>query len=119
MSRIAANSSRGRYGNAHGRGKAQAVSGTGWNADRDPQSATDCCCPQVTDIIVATRADEMARLKELIAREKFKQPVRVVKGGDSRQDSVGAALREVPTARKSCWCMTRAAVRDAGAGSRG
>src|SRR6202165_4466859 len=52
-------------------------------------------CPQVTDIIVATRADEMTRLKEMIAREKFKQTVRVVKGGDSRQDSVGAALREV------------------------
>src|SRR5437879_2632990 len=52
-------------------------------------------CPQVTDIIVATRADEVARLKERIAREKFKQPVRVVKGGDSRQDSVAAALREV------------------------
>jgi len=27
--------------------------------------------------------------------EKFKQTVRVVKGGDSRQDSVSAALREV------------------------
>jgi len=52
-------------------------------------------CPQVTDIIVATRADEVARLKERIAREKFKQPVRVVKGGDSRQESVAAALREV------------------------
>src|SRR5437879_11933926 len=52
-------------------------------------------CPQVTDIIVATRADEVARLKERITREKFKQPVRVVKGGDSRQDSVAAALREV------------------------
>ena len=52
-------------------------------------------CPQVTDIIVATRTDEVARLKERIAREKFKQPVRVVKGGDSRQDSVAAALREV------------------------
>jgi 2-C-methyl-D-erythritol 4-phosphate cytidylyltransferase len=52
-------------------------------------------CPQVTDIIVATRADEVARLKERIAREKFKQRVRVVKGGDSRQDSVAAALREV------------------------
>ena len=52
-------------------------------------------CPQVTDIIVATRADEVARLRERIAGEKFKQPVRVVKGGDSRQDSVAAALREV------------------------
>src|SRR5258708_8744382 len=52
-------------------------------------------CPQVTDIIVATRADEVARLEERIKREKFKQAVRVVKGRDSRQDSVAAALREV------------------------
>ena len=53
-------------------------------------------CPLVTDIIVATRADEVTRLEERIAREKFAQAVRVVKGGDSRQDSVAAALREVP-----------------------
>lgn len=53
-------------------------------------------CSLVTDLIVATRADEVKRLEERIAREKFKQPVRVVKGGDSRQDSVAAALREVP-----------------------
>jgi len=52
-------------------------------------------CPQVTDIIVATRADEVARLEQRIKKEKFKQAVRVVKGGDSRQDSVAAALREV------------------------
>ena len=53
-------------------------------------------CRQVTDIIVATRADEVARLEEQIKREKCKQSVRVVKGGDSRQDSVASALREVP-----------------------
>jgi 2-C-methyl-D-erythritol 4-phosphate cytidylyltransferase len=53
-------------------------------------------CPLVTDIIVATRADEVARLRERIVEEKFKQAVRVVKGGDSRQDSVAEALREVP-----------------------
>jgi 2-C-methyl-D-erythritol 4-phosphate cytidylyltransferase len=53
-------------------------------------------CPQVTDIIVATRADEVARLEERIKQEKFKQSVHVVKGGDSRQDSVACALREVP-----------------------
>src|SRR5258708_13899868 len=52
-------------------------------------------CPQVTDIIVATRADEVARLEERIKKEKFKQTVRIVKGGDSRQDSLAAALREV------------------------
>jgi 2-C-methyl-D-erythritol 4-phosphate cytidylyltransferase len=53
-------------------------------------------CREVTDMIVATRADGVARLEERIAREKFKQPVRVVKGGDSRQDSVALALSEVP-----------------------
>jgi len=53
-------------------------------------------CPMVTDIIVATRGDEIARLEERVARERFKQTVRVVKGGDSRQDSVARALREVP-----------------------
>ena len=52
-------------------------------------------CTLVTDIIVATRADEVARLETLIAGEKFAQTVRVVKGGDSRQESVAAALREV------------------------
>src|SRR5216684_3603931 len=52
-------------------------------------------CTLVTDIIVATKADEVARLEALIAKEKFKQNVRVVKGGDSRQESVAAALNEV------------------------
>src|SRR5260370_26459105 len=53
-------------------------------------------CPQVTDIIVATRTDEVARLEERIKQEKCKQSVRVVKGGDSRQESVATALREGP-----------------------
>src|SRR5437588_11041998 len=48
-------------------------------------------CPLVTDLIVATRADEVQRLEERIAKEKFKQPVRAVKGGDCRQESVAAA----------------------------
>ena len=53
-------------------------------------------CPLVTEIIVATRGDEVARLEALIAKEGFRQKVGVVKGGDSRQESVAAALREVP-----------------------
>ena len=53
-------------------------------------------CELVTDIIVATRADEVARLEERIRSEKFKQNVRVVRGGDSRQDSVSCALEQVP-----------------------
>jgi 2-C-methyl-D-erythritol 4-phosphate cytidylyltransferase len=53
-------------------------------------------CEEITDIIVATRADEITRLEERIRKEKFKQKVRVVRGGDSRQDSVAQALEQVP-----------------------
>lgn len=53
-------------------------------------------CSQVTSIIVATRADEIDRLDTLIRQEKFTQPVGVVKGGDTRQDSVRLALEQIP-----------------------
>ena len=52
-------------------------------------------CPLVTDIIVATRGDVVASLEERLRGEKFTQSVRVVRGGDSRQESVALALREV------------------------
>ncbi|HXM95068.1 MAG TPA: 2-C-methyl-D-erythritol 4-phosphate cytidylyltransferase [Candidatus Dormibacteraeota bacterium] len=53
-------------------------------------------CPLVTDIIVATRSDVIAFLEQQLRAEKFKQRVTVVRGGDSRQQSVAQALREVP-----------------------
>jgi len=53
-------------------------------------------CDEITDIIVATRADEVAKLQDRIRREKFKQKVQVVRGGNSRQDSVAKALEQVP-----------------------
>jgi 2-C-methyl-D-erythritol 4-phosphate cytidylyltransferase len=49
-------------------------------------------CDAITDIILATRPDEIARLEERCRQEKFRQPVRVVKGGATRQESVAAAL---------------------------
>src|SRR6202030_1303481 len=52
-------------------------------------------CALVTDIIVATRADVVESLEERIRGERFMQSVRVVRGGDSRQDSVALALQEV------------------------
>ena len=52
-------------------------------------------CPLITEIIVATRADNVERLEARIREEKFKQPVRVIKGGDLRQDSVAQALKLV------------------------
>ena len=53
-------------------------------------------CPLVTDIIVATRADVVEWLEDRLRGERFMQSVRVVRGGDSRQDSVALALNEVP-----------------------
>jgi 2-C-methyl-D-erythritol 4-phosphate cytidylyltransferase len=53
-------------------------------------------CEAVTEIIVATRPDGIAKLEERIRGEKLKQKVRVVRGGDSRQESVSRALEEVP-----------------------
>jgi 2-C-methyl-D-erythritol 4-phosphate cytidylyltransferase len=53
-------------------------------------------CELVSDIIVATRGDGVARLQERIRGEKFRQNVRVVRGGDSRQESVAHALAAVP-----------------------
>jgi 2-C-methyl-D-erythritol 4-phosphate cytidylyltransferase len=52
-------------------------------------------CPLVTSIVVATRPENIESLTARIHQEKFSQPVQVVKGGDSRQDSVALALQSV------------------------
>jgi 2-C-methyl-D-erythritol 4-phosphate cytidylyltransferase len=53
-------------------------------------------CPQVSQIIVATRQEGIEKLEARIRQENFQQSVRVIKGGDSRQDSVAQALKLVP-----------------------
>ena len=52
-------------------------------------------CDAITEIILATRADEIQRMQERCRQEKFRQTVRVVKGGATRQESVAAALEHV------------------------
>src|SRR6202007_2830278 len=52
-------------------------------------------CDAISEIIVATRADEVQRMEERFRHEKFSQPIRVVKGGATRQESVAAALDHV------------------------
>ncbi len=52
-------------------------------------------CELVTELIVATRAEEVSKLEEQLRPEKFRQTLRVVKGGDTRQESVAAALKQV------------------------
>jgi 2-C-methyl-D-erythritol 4-phosphate cytidylyltransferase len=49
--------------------------------------------PAVTEIVVALRADDLEWVRDLLAIERFDTPVRLVEGGDSRQESVENALR--------------------------
>lgn len=49
-------------------------------------------CPSVTEIVVALRAEDMDWARGLIHQEHPAKPVRVVEGGDSRQQSVENAL---------------------------
>jgi len=52
-------------------------------------------CPAITEFIIATRAEEVESLTASVSKEKFARSVRVVRGGDSRQDSVANALTHV------------------------
>jgi 2-C-methyl-D-erythritol 4-phosphate cytidylyltransferase len=52
-------------------------------------------CPLITDFVIATRAEEIDSVTSSVEAEKFAQPVSVVRGGDTRQDSVANALAEV------------------------
>jgi 2-C-methyl-D-erythritol 4-phosphate cytidylyltransferase len=52
---------------------------------------------EVSEIVVALRAEEMEWVRELLAAEKFSKPVRLVEGGDSRQESVENALATLPS----------------------
>jgi 2-C-methyl-D-erythritol 4-phosphate cytidylyltransferase len=53
-------------------------------------------CAAITDFFIATRPEEIASLEARVAQEKLGRPVRVVRGGDSRQESVANALAQVP-----------------------
>lgn len=54
-------------------------------------------CPAITDFVISTRADEMDSVAAGVASQNLGRPVRVVRGGDTRQDSVANALTEVPS----------------------
>jgi 2-C-methyl-D-erythritol 4-phosphate cytidylyltransferase len=49
--------------------------------------------PRVSCIYVAVRKSEMGRMESMIAEYGLDSRVRVVEGGDTRQDSVGRALK--------------------------
>jgi 2-C-methyl-D-erythritol 4-phosphate cytidylyltransferase len=48
--------------------------------------------PMVHEIVVALRDEDMAWVKDILAGESIGKPVRLVEGGDSRQQSVENAL---------------------------
>lgn len=52
-------------------------------------------CPAITDFFIATRAEEVAALETRVRQESLGRPVRVVRGGGTRQESVANALAEV------------------------
>lgn len=54
-------------------------------------------CPAIKEFVIATRAEEVDSLSASLASEKLGRPARVVRGGDTRQDSVANALAHVPS----------------------
>ncbi len=52
--------------------------------------------PVVSEIIVALRGDDIEWFGELLSRETLARPVRLIEGGDTRQESVRNALATLP-----------------------
>jgi len=52
-------------------------------------------CPSVVEIVVALRSEDMDWARALIHQEHPAKPVRIVEGGDSRQESVENALASI------------------------
>lgn len=52
-------------------------------------------CAAVAEIFIATRAEEAESLEQRLSKEKLSIPVQVVKGGETRQQSVANALAKV------------------------
>jgi 2-C-methyl-D-erythritol 4-phosphate cytidylyltransferase len=52
-------------------------------------------CDVISEIVVALRANETAEFRSLTSRAGLRKPIRVVEGGEHRQDSVANALRSL------------------------
>jgi 2-C-methyl-D-erythritol 4-phosphate cytidylyltransferase len=51
-------------------------------------------CPEITDFLIASRGD-IAAIQQMVSKANLGRPVRVVPGGDTRQQSVANAMAEV------------------------
>ena len=54
-------------------------------------------CAAIADFVIATRNEEVDSVAAGVAMENLGRPVRVVRGGATRQDSVANALTEIST----------------------
>jgi 2-C-methyl-D-erythritol 4-phosphate cytidylyltransferase len=52
--------------------------------------------PAIMNFVIATRGEEVDSVAASVATENLGRPVQVVRGGDTRQDSVANALAKVP-----------------------
>lgn len=52
--------------------------------------------PMIDEIFLGVRREEMEHVQEIVNRQRFLKPLRVVEGGGTRQDTVARALDEVP-----------------------
>jgi len=53
-------------------------------------------CGAIDQFLIATRAEEVESLSQRVAAERLDRPVRVIRGGETRQASVAKALAEIP-----------------------
>jgi 2-C-methyl-D-erythritol 4-phosphate cytidylyltransferase len=54
-------------------------------------------CAAIADFVIATRNEEVDSVAARVAMENLGRPVRVIRGGATRQDSVANALTEIST----------------------
>lgn len=52
-------------------------------------------CDAITEFLIATRPEEVEAVEQRLAKENLGRPVHVVKGGETRQESVGNALARI------------------------
>lgn len=53
-------------------------------------------CDAVSEIVLAVRAEDRDSVREMVAGEPFRKPLRFVDGGDTRQQSVANAIASLP-----------------------
>lgn len=57
-------------------------------------------CAAITEFLIPTRADDVLSLQDKVAKAALGRPARVIHGGDTRQQSVANALKQVDPANE-------------------